>query len=738
MNKIGRVFLFPALCLMAAMTMLPGAQALGARINPGVPADGAVHVLFGLNNPDTGPFPSDLYTVSDSSHVTGRRLNLPSPDCTIRVSDCEDLDVVNTLDGFGLQPRLSLSFDGPIDVASVDSGAVIVIELGSIAQPRLSFPNKVGITQVVWDTLTQTLHVETEELLAQHTRYALVVTNRLRDAQGRPVEASEAFLRFRQTVDGPYKQALLEAIATARHQGIREDEIVAASVFTTQSVTPVMERIRDQIKAGTAEPAEFQLGLSGERAVFNRASVTGITWNQQTSVDPAAPFTTSAPINLQLLQLVPGSVGTIAFGYYVSPDYLVHPGDYMPVVGTATGVPVVQGSKRIYFTLFLPSGTPPPGGWPIAITGHSGSGNQHQTSGIMASMFASHGIAAIGINNPGHGFGPLSTLTVNLTGGTALTVRAEGRGVDQNGDGAIGPTEGALAAPPRAWALQERDSYRQATADMMQLVRVLEVGMDVDGDGSRDLDSNRIYYHGVSAGALVGTMFAALEPAIAASVQTVVGGLYPEHPRWSTVRRPVIGAMLQARVPSLINAPGRTEIDGVPTMGPHFDENKPAWGGAAVTNTLEGAIAIQQAMEVAEMASQAGLTPVVWAPHLRARPLAGLTARPVLFQSAEGDQNAVSVGTNAILRAGELADLAVRYRHDLASVEDPTIPKNPHNVLIGVLHPSALFRALGRGLMNQVATFLASGGTVIVHPEPAHLIEVPIRIPLPEELNFIK
>jgi hypothetical protein len=735
MDKIGRVLLFP-LCAIAALTIL-GAQALGARAYRGVPADGAVHVLFGLNNPDTGPFPSDLYTVPDSSHVTGRRVNLPYPDCAVRVSDCEDLNVVNTLDGFGLQPRLSVAFDGAIDVASVDSRAIFVIELGSRAEPRPSVVKTIGITQVVWDTLTQTLHVETEELLAQHTRYAVVVTNRLRDAQGRPVEASEGFRRFRQTVDGPYKQELLEAIAAARHQEIREDDIVAASVFTTQSITPLMERIRDQIKAGTPEPADFQLALSGERAVFHRASVTGITWNQQTGVDPVA-FTPSAPINLQLLQLVPGSVGTIAFGYYVSPDYLVHPGDYMPVVGTATGIPVVQGSNRIYFTLFLPAGTPPPGGWPIAITGHSGSGNQHQTSGLVASMFASHGIAAIGINNPGHGFGPLSTLTINLTDGSAVTVRAEGRGVDQNGDGAIGLAEGALAAPPRTWALQERDSYRQVTADMMQLVRVLEVGMDVDGDGSRDLDPNRIYHHGASAGALVGTMFAALEPAVVASVQTVGGGLTPEHARWSPMRRPVFGAMLQARVPSLINAPGRTMIDGVPTAAPHFDENKPAWGEAAVTNTLEGAIAIQQAMEMAEMASQAGITPVVWARHLRERPLAGLAARPVLFQSAEGDQTAVSVGTSATLRAGQLADLAVRYRHDLAFAEDSTIPKNPHTVLAGVLHPSAFYRAIGRGLMNQAATFLASGGTVALHPEPAHLFEVPIRMPLPEQLNFIK
>ena len=286
MDKIGRVFLFPALCAIAAMTMLPGAQALGARAYRGVPADGAVHVLFGLNSPDTGPFPSDLYTVTDSTHVTGRRVNLPYPDCAVRLSDCEDLDVVNTLDGFGLQPRLSVAFDGAIDVASVDSRAIFVIELGSTADHRPSFAKAIGITQVVWDTLTRTLHVETEELLAQHTRYALVVTNRLRDAQGRPVEASDAFRRFRQTVDGPYKQALLEALAAARHQEIREDDIVAASVFTTQSITPVMEGIRDQIKAGTPEPADFQIGLSGERAVFNRASVTGITWNQQTGVDP--------------------------------------------------------------------------------------------------------------------------------------------------------------------------------------------------------------------------------------------------------------------------------------------------------------------------------------------------------------------------------------------------------------------------------------------------------------------
>ena len=80
------------------------------------PLNGGVHALFNLHHPETGPFPSDIFTVADRTHNTGRRVNLPYPDCAVHVSDCEDLDVINTLDGFGLQTRISIPFDGAIDV----------------------------------------------------------------------------------------------------------------------------------------------------------------------------------------------------------------------------------------------------------------------------------------------------------------------------------------------------------------------------------------------------------------------------------------------------------------------------------------------------------------------------------------------------------------------------------------------------------------------------------------------
>ena len=68
-------------------------------------------VVVRLGKPESGPFPSDIFTVEDASHNTGRRLAHPYPDCTQQPSDCDDLDVVNTLDGWGLQTRVSVPFE---------------------------------------------------------------------------------------------------------------------------------------------------------------------------------------------------------------------------------------------------------------------------------------------------------------------------------------------------------------------------------------------------------------------------------------------------------------------------------------------------------------------------------------------------------------------------------------------------------------------------------------------------
>lgn len=695
--------------------------------------DGGVRALFDLDHPETGPFPSDIFTVTDPTHNTGRRLNLPYPDCGTRVSDCDDLDVVNTLDGFGLQTRISIPFSDDIDPRSITSDSVFIVSLGSTLSGEPPGGDRIGINQIVWDPATLMIHAEVDELLDQHRRYAVIVTKDVRDAQGRKVKKSSSFID--RSVPGWYRDQLDEAFDVARDLGTPPGQIIAASVFTTQTITSVMERIRDDIKAGTPASADFRLGPMAERAVFARTQVAGIVWRTQTAVSP--PGFVNTPISLAPLENVPGSVDTIAFGRFVSPDYTVHPGEYIPAVGTLADTPPIQRFVTQYFTLFLPSGSKPANGWPIALMGSGATGNQHQTSSFYASKLAANGVATIGINHYGQGFGPLTTLTVTRTDTTTIVLPDAGRGIDQNGDNVIGVAEGSDAAPPRLWTIQQRDAHRQTVIDFMQLVRVIEVGMDVDGDSRADIDPSRIYFAGLSAGPMIGTILLALDPSIAVGAFASAPGLTPESVRWQPIRRSVLGANLASRTPSLINSPGLTAIDGIPTPAPHYNENKPLRNQPTVINSVVGAMPLQQALEFAEMVEESGLTPVTWARYLRASPLLGLYPKSVIFQFAKGDQQAVNPGTTAIIRAGNLADRTLYYRHDLAFTADPTMPKNPH-LFGGMAHsPNLTFRAVARGAQDQIGAFFASDGATMIHPEPAQYFEVPISGPLPETLNFI-
>jgi hypothetical protein len=396
----------------------------------------------------------------------------------------------------------------------------------------------------------------------------------------------------------------------------------------------------------------------------------------------------------------------------------------------------VQRHADVYFTLYLPAGSKPPGGWPVIIVGGGLSGNQHVGTTIFASSFASRGLATIGISQVGQGFGPLGRLVVTRTDGTTLDMPDAGRGADQNGDDVYAPLEGSEAVPPLTWTVSLRDTHRQTAIDLLQLVRTIEIGMDVDGDFVPDLDPARIGYQGVSAGTMYGTIFAALEPAVTMAAFTAGPGLIPEHARWQPVRRSAMAAALQARLPSLINPPGLTAIDGVPTAAPHFDENKPLRHQPTVVNMVAGAMEIQQALDFAEMAADAGIGAAPWVRHLRADPLPGNVPKAILMQMAIGDQQAVNPGTSLLVREGQLADRTTLYRHDLAFAAHPTIPKNPHLFAGQPTSPNATVRAIALGAQQQMAEFFASFGSIIVHPSPAQWFE-PVNGDLPETLGFI-
>jgi Big-like domain-containing protein len=463
------------------LAALTGTLTLAAAFAP-TPFAKGVEPQFELTDPARAPFPSDRFTTPDASQLTGVHVKLPKPDCAVRPSDCNDLDILNTLDGFNLQPRLSIPFTGSIDLTTVSSASIFLFKLG----PQQRF---VGINQVVWDPETTTLYAESDELLDQHTRYLLVVTDGVRDTAGNPIESApfRKVLNYGQTSDPAekaYRAALLSGLDVLEAAGLPTGRVAAASVFTTESATAVMEKIRDQIHAATPAPADFMLGTNGERTFFSLADVASITWRRQ---ETTAPTFTTLSVPLASLRLVPGAIGTIAFGKYRSPEYESADG-VIASLATLTGTPEVQRINDVYFNLFLPAGPAPAGGWPIVIAGHGAGGGGKNTGNVpvaIAATLAEHGLATIAINAVGIGGGPLGTLTVTKSDATAVMLPAGGRNVDRNGNGVFDHPAGSLpegffTSPNGPEAIVfARDALRQTVVDLMQLVREIQIGIDV-------------------------------------------------------------------------------------------------------------------------------------------------------------------------------------------------------------------------------------------------------------------
>jgi hypothetical protein len=591
---------------------------------------------------------------------------------------------------------------------------------------------KVGINQRLWDPATNTMVFESDELLQEHTRYVLIVTDGVRDAAGKAIKVTKMDddddKNARSSGNEDYQRELRDAMRAHRGSG----KIAAATVFTTQTSTGDLAKIMRQIKSATPAPASFMLGSTTGgtvRSVFTLANVAGIQFNRQVST--TAPLQ-SGFLPTPALDVVPGAVAQIAYGKFSSPSYQAA-GQYIPATPTGnSGNPQAQGSNELVFQLFVPAGTKPAGGWPVALFGHGFTDSMYGAPWTVASVFASQGIATLSINVVGHGGGALGTLNVLRAGGDPpVSVPAGGRGIDQDGNGAIDSTEGVNAAAPRT-IIGSRDGLRQTVVDLMQLVRQVEVGMDIDGDGTADLNAARIYYAGQSFGGIYGTKLLGIEPNIKAGVPNVPGGSITEVARLGAFRF-LTALALATRTPQLLNV---APTAGVPfPFNLNFNENIPLRDIAPVVNAVTGATTIAHVLDRFEWVQQSG-NPVSYAPLIRKSPLSGSAAKPVIIQFAKGDVTVPNPTSSAILRAGALQDRATYFRNDLANALNPLVPKNPHTFLTNIGAAATVPYAFAA--QSQIAAFFASNGALTIDPDGASpFFEVPIALPLPESLNFI-
>jgi hypothetical protein len=268
---------------------------------------GGVKVLYDPDDPLGAPFPSDRFTVRDPEQRTGKRINLPLPaDCIAFRSECRDIANLNELDGFNVLPRLSIPFSGPIDPTTANSNGVFIVEFAGLpANPRFfqgrvnpRITRVIGINQVVWDPETNTLHAQSDQMLKQHTIHVLVVTDAIRDPGGGRIGPPQGMERLMRGLQAPYAALLRHASRAVDEAGITPGRVVAASVFTTISVTPILEKMRERLRAEPAPQADFLLGPNGLRTVFSGPSLVALRltcpcWMRWLSENSARPVSSA-------------------------------------------------------------------------------------------------------------------------------------------------------------------------------------------------------------------------------------------------------------------------------------------------------------------------------------------------------------------------------------------------------------------------------------------------------------
>jgi len=500
-------------------------------------------------------FPSDDLTVRDRTQLTGRRVNLPLPDCAARPTDCNTVRLLNQLDGFDLDPRLALRFAAPVDPAAI-AAATVVEQLGGSDDGA-----RTGVDRVVYDAATNTVFAHPAQQLSPGTTYRLRVGNNN---------------------------------AGGNWGGDRGAIPRAQSTFTTLSATDGLTDMVRQLDNGSAYRAAGILGGSRGLQVDAAFPAAGTTMT----------YTRDLGSNKKATDPVPNTsgaaAGTYVFGSYLAPSWLTPDGD-IPQTPTADAGPCVQGQARLPFVAILPAGPAPAGGWPVTVFGH-GFTRTDADLFLAATQNAARGLATIATDVVGHGYGPQSTWNVTSAAGTT-TVPAHARGVDRNQDGTIDSTEGVatLPQPARLAQINSRDGLRQTVADVGTLVRAVAATPNLGGVALRPTE---VTYYGQSFGGIYGTMLGGVDRTIQAFGLNVPGGPISEIARLSPAFRPLVTQSLAAAQPPLVNG-GKAG----------FTESLPLAGEPPETRPAPGSLPIQQFLADGTWINRSG-SPETYAPLL--------------------------------------------------------------------------------------------------------------------------
>lgn len=690
-------------------------------------------VLFQPTSPTVGPFPTNALTVAASSQKTGLQVNLPAPSgCTPASTalQCVNVELLNQLDGFSVNPRITVCFSAAVNVSTLSNGIFFI--------PVSKFGLPIGINQVIFDPSGLCAYAKPNQVLDQDTEYLLVVTPLVRDANGRSVEASSQYTSCVAQKATSYCQQLAQAMGPVVTLVSDFGGIVAASAFTTLSATNWLEQARTAVDSGAIPGVGT---LAAPMATFNLADVSSITWEP----DPGAGVT-----GVNLNQAIPlndlTGVSAISMGAFLSPLYINTSG---PLAGTISVTPTnepIPGPGAVVpvsFHVFLPEPSAVHGGKiPVILFGHGLGDFQWGAATYAASTWAQKGYATIAFEILGHGYGPNGVTQFVTTNEGTVNVPTPGRGVQFTPKVAIGPEDGCIAPG----AVATRDCSRGSALDLCALVEAIR---GTNGLGL-NLDDTRIYFTGQSFGSFYGTLFETVNPFVTAGTLNAGGGTQVDVARLSPIARALGAEYLASFSPPLNNVPP------APPEAPFYDSfnDQYVYKGQAVTADVPGALPIQAAFEQADWLGMIG-DPLAFAEHLTLQPLSGVNAKSILVQFGLGDLEVPNPTESALASAAGLNGQTWMLKTNVAAQMEPALltltqpglgyPIYPHRFLANptffLSSSPPLETAIGIAAQSQIADFFTSGR--IPNPNQyltgqfagANLFEIPF--PLPEMLNFL-
>ncbi len=396
------------------------------------------------------PYPSDLYLDAD-----GLQTLTTLPDGPAATADYEMMlrDGLHTMNGAGVSSGLYVPIDGDLDPDTL-AGNVHIVDLeDGLAEVPVDLVFRPDLDEIV------AVPQFGVALLQEHT-YAGYVTDGVKATDGSALAADAPFQRVADLANVPSDQGEADAQASLQpllsQLGADAAHVVSATVYQTESVTRVAEKMRDVVDA--TPPAVTVTQIVGPDAtelevIFGVQAADAAPGGLANDGGRAQPHS---------------KVKVVIHGMIGLPSFLSDTAntDGFPTFDNA-GTPVIKGTAQVKYTLILPDTT----SWadiPVVIYDH-GINRTREDMITQADTVTRKGWALLAVNLPYHG--SRANNPVNARNMVLNTNTPDGFGDDTGLLPAIGLFHlGASGGIPGGHPQAMRENLRQATMELISLV----------------------------------------------------------------------------------------------------------------------------------------------------------------------------------------------------------------------------------------------------------------------------